>query len=961
MGIRRLASSAVLATALALAACGAGSGRSGTDLAVTGSLATPVLLGGDPVVFVMTVTNRGEFEATGVQIRNATLQVSQSGLSITCSASGGATCPAATGPTMEVPVLPRGGRLDFEVRSTLNVGASGTFSNTMVVTADTTDIDSGNNSATVSGTVTSNDVAITATAPPGPLVAPAATFTMVVDNAGPDTARDVLLTTTASANLVFVPADVACVTDGGAEAPLPQTDGSLLVPSVPAGAQLVCSVPVVVVAGTSGVAVVSMTAASAGDGRAGNDTGTASVSATLVNDVSVTGTAPPGPLLEGPAVFTMVVANAGPAQADDVRLTTTASANLSLSPAAISCVGQGGAQAPTLQDDGSLLSAAIPAGAQLDCSIPVTVARGTSGQAVVSMTASAAGDQRPGNDTATVSVSATLVSDLNVAGSAAATSVPGGGATSFTFVVGNSGPATAFDVEVANVLGSGLSAAGAVSCSASGGATVPVPTVDGTLVASALPVGGVLTCTVPVTVDAGASGPVGTTFSASTEGETRPFDNTVTVTTVAVSTDLVVSQSGADEAPAGRAFAFVARINNAGPGPVRDLRIDWTRDAATGIVFETPTCRASAGAVCPAVIGPTMTVQTLESGRTLEFTFDVSTALDFRGEVSNTVAISAAGDTNPDNNEATATTRVVDPRNGSYEVFAADGRGYDLVVDFDGGRYTMSGNGDSVTRSFTGDASDTGDTGEFVVQGNERFRVATDLLVGGHDFGNGVLPYVAARSFAGSLAALAGSYNLATRIVGADGGARTLPGTAVISGNTLSVCESDTAEVPVVRLCPAGARKDYLNLALDGSVVTGIAGDGEAIRFSVAGSGGAKFLFSVGPTAPDAQRVRYGVVDSTGGLTFGPAQSGASTTGDWVTLTVVDGSPVTYTVTGGAAPDGGDLTPVNPVGGPFSMLTGLSGAYGGQVLLLQSFPLQILVGGAPAASPASGLLQLTLP
>lgn len=955
MGIRRLASFAVLATALALAACGAGSGRSGTDLAVTGTLATPVLLGGDPVVFVMTVTNRGEFEATGVQIRNATLQVSQSGLTISCSASGGATCPATTGTTMDVPVLPRGGRLDFEVRSTLNVGASGTFSDTMVVTADTTDTDSGNNSATVSGSVTSNDVAVTATAPPGPLVAPAATFTTVVDNAGPDAARDVVLTTTASANLVFVPADVACVPDGGAEAPLLQADGSLIVPAFPAGAQLVCSVPVVVTAGTSGVAVVSMSAASAGDGRVGNDTGTASVSATLVNDVSVTGTAPPGPLLEGSAVFTMQVANAGPAQADDVRLTTTASANVSLSPAAISCAAQGGAQAPTLQADGSLLSAAIPAGAQLDCSIPVTVARGTSGTAVVSMTASAAGDQRPGNDTATVSVGATLVSDLNVAGSAAATSVPGGGATSFTFVVGNSGPATALDVELANVLGSGLSAAGAVNCSASGGATVPVPTVEGTLVASALPVGGVLTCTVPVTVDAGASGPVGTTFSASTEGETRPFDNTVTVTTAAVSTDLVVSQSGAEEAPAGGTFAFVARINNAGPGPVRDLRIDWTPGAAAGVVFETPICTGLAGASCPAVIGPTMTVPTLESGRTLVFTFDVRTAPDFRGDVTNTVAISAAGDTDPANNEATATTRVVDPRNGSYEVFAADGRGYDLVVDFDGGRYTMSGNGDSVTRSFTVGA------GEFVVQGNERFRVATDLLVGGHDFGTGVLPYVAARSFAGSLAALAGTYNLATRIVGTDGSARTLPGTAFITGNTLSVCEAESGVVAVVRQCPAGARKDFLNLTLDGIMVTGVTATGETIRFGVASSGGAKFLLGAGASASDEQRVRYGVVDSTGGFTVGPAQSGASTTGDWVTITVFDEAPARYTVTGGATPDGGELSVVNPVGGPFSMLTGPSSAFGGPVYLLQSFPLQILVGGAAAASPASGLLQLTLP
>ena len=123
MSLRRLASLALLGAALTVAGCGAGSGRSGTDLAVSGTLATPDLLGGDAVSFVMTVVNRGDFEATDLEIRNATLQVAQAGLTIACTAAGGATCPAVTGASMEVARLPAGGSLVFEVRSTLNIGA----------------------------------------------------------------------------------------------------------------------------------------------------------------------------------------------------------------------------------------------------------------------------------------------------------------------------------------------------------------------------------------------------------------------------------------------------------------------------------------------------------------------------------------------------------------------------------------------------------------------------------------------------------------------------------------------------------------------------------------------------------------------------------------------------------------------------------------------------------------------
>jgi uncharacterized repeat protein (TIGR01451 family) len=829
MAFRGLAAAAAMGLAIVLAGCGSGSGRSGTDLAVSGVGPIVAANGGDRLTFVMTVSNRGDFDASDLLIRNATLQLSQPGLLIVCSASGGAVCPAQTGASMEVPSLPSGGSLVFEISANANVGASGTISNTMVVSSDTADINSDNNSATVSVTVASNDV-------------------------------------------------------------------------------------------------------------------------------GVMGTAPPGPLVDGPATFTMVVSNAGPDTAQGVSLATTTSPNLTLVPSAIACLAEAGAQVPALQPDNTLLSAAIPVGGVLTCTIPVTVTAGTNGVTAVSMTATAIGDSRASNNTATASVSASLINDLSVAGTAAAPSVIGGQSSSFTMVVGNAGPSTAYDVALANTLGTDLTLSGAIVCTPSGGALAPVATVDGGLVSPAIPPGGALSCFVPVTVAAGANGVVFSTFTATAVGEQRPADNTASVTTVAVTSNLGVSHTGSAQVSAGTPATFTARVANPGPGTSSNVRVTWSFTAPPGVAFDTPSCTALGGATCPAVLGPTMTVPSLGAGRTLVFTFTATPELAARGAIVNAVAVTSDEDTDLSNNSASATTSVVDPRNGSYKAYAADGRQYDMTLDFDAASYTMSGNGSTVVRSFA-PAS-----GGYTVSGNSRFRAAADILVGGHDFGAGVLPYIAARSFTSGLTALAGSYNLATRIVGADGVARTLPGTAFISGNTLSICESETATVSTVRLCAAGARKDFLNLTVNGNVVTGTAGSGESLTFSVANSGAAKFLLSTGSPASGEQRLRVGVIDSTAGLTFGPPQQGASTTGDWVTTTVVDTLPVGYTAVGTSGTDTASLVAVTNSGsGPFSMLTGTSSTFNGSIFLLQSYPLMVVVGGATAFSPASGLLQLALP
>lgn len=953
MRIGGLVGWAMLCCTLLFAGCGAGSGRSGTDLAVNGVGPSAPVNGGDAAVYVMTVANVGSYTADNVVIRNSTQQLTQSGLTIVCTAAGGANCPAQTGPAMTVSALPPGGTLRFQVTGTAVAGASGTIGYTMTVTADTADTNTDNNSITITSPVGSNDVSVTATAPAGPLVDGPAVFTMVVSNVGPNDALNVSLATSVSADLTLVPGAISCVPSGGAVAPALQGDGTLLSPLLPVNGVLTCSVPVTVSVATNGFAIVTMTATTVGDSRSSNNSGTASASATLVGDLGVTATAPPGPLTSGSATFTMVVANAGPSTATDVVIANSVSPNLTLS-AAITCVPAGGATTPTLQSDGTLLVASVPANATLTCSVPVTVAAGTTGSVYDTMTVSTVGDPRPGNNSATALVSATLGNNVSVTGSAAAASVIGGQATSFNMVVGNSGPSTAFDVALTNVLGPNLGLAGSITCVAGGGAATPLVT-GGGLSSAAIPVGGSLACNIPVTVTAGANGTVFTTFTATAANDQRGGDNSATASTVAVSSDLGVSQTGDIQISAGTATTFKALISNPGPGTASNVRITWSHTSASGLSFDLPVCTATGGATCPTIgAGSTSwTVPSLGIGRTLSFAFTANAGAGFRGSIGNTVTVVSDEDQNTGNNTATTTTSVIDARNGSYKAFAADGRQYDLTIDFDAGSYTMIGAA-SVSRSFTADASGGG----FTVAGNARFRVATDMIVGGHDFGAGVLPFVAVRSFGTALTEVVGQYNLVTRDVPASGQAVTHAAVMVVSGNQMYICQTDNGSIRPPNNCIAGQQKNYVLTVVNGVYTATEVTGSDSFTFYVARSDASKMLFGALPVGSATGQLRIALQDAP--VLLGGTLSGPSTSGFWVDPMVLTGSM--YSATGGVADTASATIGVIVNSGVGSMLAGFRNTDGQRFWVMQASPLAIAFGDFTAVTPeAAGLMQIVLP
>jgi len=139
--------------------------------------------------------------------------------------------------------------------------------------------------------------------------------------------------------------------------------------------------------------------------------------------------------------------------------------------------------------------------------------------------------------------------------------------------------------------------------------------------------------------------------------------------------DLAVSQVGPSSVAAGTTATFTALVVNAGRNNADNIVITETLTAG---YTATVTCVASVGAICPATLGPTMTLPSLSPGRSPTLTYAVAVPADKRGDIVNQVAVSSSTDVDLSDNSAT----VVDLFAATDEAYAALWRvllGLDLV------------------------------------------------------------------------------------------------------------------------------------------------------------------------------------------------------------------------------------------------------------------------------------------
>src|SRR5205814_5991103 len=190
-------------------------------------------------VFTMTVSNPGPDVAADVHMVD-TVGGNLTLTGITCTASGGAACPATLGPVMDVSSLPVNGALTFGVSAIVQAGTNGAITNTLTATP-TNDADRSDNTAVAVGTAFTSraGVFVFGVGPSSSVLGGGtATFTMTVSNAGPDVATDVQIVNTVGGNLTLT--SITCSASGGA---CPTTLGPAMnVASLPIGATLTFTV-----------------------------------------------------------------------------------------------------------------------------------------------------------------------------------------------------------------------------------------------------------------------------------------------------------------------------------------------------------------------------------------------------------------------------------------------------------------------------------------------------------------------------------------------------------------------------------------------------------------------------------------------------------------------------------------------------------------------------------------------
>ncbi|MBI5785678.1 MAG: DUF11 domain-containing protein [Rhodocyclales bacterium] len=175
------------------------------DVAIAKTDGLTSVAAGDPIQYTIVASNAGTGAAPVVTVSDA-MPAALTGVTWSCTATAGSSCPATGSGSINAPVsLAAAGSATFIVNGTVSPTASGTLSNTATVTVTPVDPTPTNNSATDSTTILSAlaaDLGITktdglASVVPGAVVS----YTVVASNAGPSAATGATVTDTMPAAL----------------------------------------------------------------------------------------------------------------------------------------------------------------------------------------------------------------------------------------------------------------------------------------------------------------------------------------------------------------------------------------------------------------------------------------------------------------------------------------------------------------------------------------------------------------------------------------------------------------------------------------------------------------------------------------------------------------------------------------------------------------------------------------
>ena len=405
------------------------------------------------------------------------------------------------------------------------------------------------------------------------------TYTITVNNAGPNQASFVRVTDTLPAGVTLVS------TSGCAEDPVAIPLCTL--GDIPAGGSASYTVTVTVdpavAAGTTLTNQVSAITSTNELNPADNSTSeTTQVVAT--SDLSVTKTDSVDPIFAGqPLAYTITVTNNGPSDAQNVVATDTL-------PAGVTFVGTTGCAEDPSGVPGCTLGT-LAAGASTSYVVNVIVDPTFTGTLNNSVSvASDSGDPTPGNNSATEPTLVNSSADLSISKVDDVDPAPPGTTVTYTITVNNAGPSTATNVVATDTLPAGVTFVGTTGCAEDPNG-IPACSLG------TIPPAGSAQYTVTVTIDNGTAGIITNNVSVSSD-TTDPDtgNNNASEDTVAEAADLSISKTDdVDPVAAGNNVTYTITVNNAGPSPAQNVVVTDSLPAGVTLVSTTGCAEDPAG------------------------------------------------------------------------------------------------------------------------------------------------------------------------------------------------------------------------------------------------------------------------------------------------------------------------------------------------------------------------------
>ena len=532
----------------------------------------------------------------------------------------------------------------------------------------------------------SANLSITNTDNPDPVPAGSnLSYQIGIVNAGPATAQNVVLNDV----LPIGPTFVSATFTGGSVL------GTCTTPAVGAtGGTFNCTFPtltngqssnyniiVAVPAGSTGS--ISNTATVTSDTSDPDTTDNSATAGTAINsnaDLSIDMTDSPDPVPAGSNLMYQIgIVNAGPATAQNVVLNDV----LPTGPTFVSATFTGGSvlgtcTTPAVGATGGTFNCTFPAltnGQSSNYNITLAVPAGSSGSISNTATvASATNDPTPANNSATASTAINSNADLSITETDNPDPVPAGSNLMYQIGIVNSGPATAQNVVLNDVLPTGPTFVSATFTGGSvQGTTCTTPAVGAT--------GGTFNCTflaltngqssnynITLAVPAGSTGNLSNTATVTSgTSDPDPTNNSATASTAINSNaDLSITMTDSpDPVPAGSNLSYQIGIVNAGPATAQNVVLNDVLPTGPTFVSATFTGGAVLGTCTTPAVGATggtfnCTYPTLTNGQSSNYNIIVAVPSGSTGSISNTATVtSATNDPAPANNSATASTAVL--------------------------------------------------------------------------------------------------------------------------------------------------------------------------------------------------------------------------------------------------------------------------------------------------------------